>query len=323
MPNVRRDRRDVAALLYDELCTFEFSIAAEIFGLPRPEFGKDWYRFRTASEKPGPLRANGGVTVAAEGDLSILAGAGTIVIPGWHTRDERPPPAVQEALLEAHRDGARIVGICSATFLIAELGLLEGKCATTHWLYADKLQSRFPSVQVDPARLFTAQDSIYTSAGSAAGIDLCMHVVREDWGAKRANAVARRLVMPPFREGDQRQYVARPIPETRSSRLHDLIERLHSQPELDWSIDKMASDAAMSRRTFIRRFRDATGETPIAHLHRIRIEAAKELLESPDVSLDSVAERSGYGSLASMQQHFRQSVGCSPSSYRQQFGRVA
>ncbi|MBX7539967.1 transcriptional regulator FtrA [Qipengyuania sphaerica] len=319
MPKASRNPHDVVALVYDDLCTFEFSIAAEIFGLPRPEFAGEWYRFRTASEKRGALRANGGLTVEAQSDLSILPEAGTIVIPGWHTRDERPSPALREALLDAHRGGARIIAICSGTFLLAELGLLDGTRATTHWLYADKLAARFPQVEVEEDRLFVGDGSVYTSAGSSAGIDLCMHIVREDWGSQKANIVARRLVMAPHRDGDQRQFIAAPVASAEGDRLHDFLERLRDDHGVGWTIDRMASEAAMSRRTFIRRFRDATGETPAAYLGRLRVEKARTLLEQGTARLDDIAEEAGFGSLATMQHHFRSRVGCSPSSYRRSF----
>lgn len=321
MPNgTERELRTVAALLCDRLCTFEFSIAAEIFGLERPEFGDEWYRFCTASEERTPLRANGGITVTAERDLSALDEAGTIVIPGWHTRDEPGSPAISASLRRAWEEGARFVSICSGAFLLAQLGLLDGRRAATHWVYADKLQARFPEVDVDPEVLFVEDGQLFTSAGSAAGIDLCMHIVRKDWGVAKANAVARRLVMQPHRDGDQRQFIRAPVAPKPGNRLHGLIERLRASPQSDWTVDAMAEASAMSRRTFIRRFRDATNRTPGDFLLDIRLEVAKDLLETGLESIELVATEAGFGSLATMQHHFSRRLGCSPTAYRKRFG---
>src|ERR1700756_1254666 len=206
----RRNLRNVAALAYDGIAAFEFGIVAEVFGLPRPEMGPDWYRFQVCSLQPGRLRATGGIFIQTRGRLADLAKAGTIVIPGWKAT-EMPSPKLITALRRAHASGARLVSICSGAFVLAATGLLDGKRATTHWRYAEELASRFPKISVDPGVLYVDEGSILTSAGSAAGIDLCLHIVRCGYGAEIANRVARRLVMPPHRDGGQAQYIPDPI----------------------------------------------------------------------------------------------------------------
>src|SRR5882672_9282324 len=207
----RVDRRRVVALAYDRLATFEFGIVVEVFGLPRPEIKVPWYRFEVCALDRGPLRATGGVTIRAGAGLGALSRAGTIIIPGWRDPEERPPEALLTALRAAHARGARLVTICSGVFVLAAAGLLDGRRATTHWRYVERLRSLHPQIRVEPDVLYVDEGSILTSAGSAAGIDLCLHVVRRDYGAEIANQVARRLVMPPHRDGGQAQYVQDPI----------------------------------------------------------------------------------------------------------------
>jgi len=320
MPKVASvDNRLVAALLYDRLCTFEFGITAEIFGLHRPELGPDWYRFITVADEEGPLSANGGVHVVAEACLERLSEAGTIVIPGWTAEDRQPSDRLRAALVAAHQRGARIVSICSGAFLLAECGLLDGRRAATHWRHAQALQDRYPGVRVDPAILYADEGSILTSAGSAAGIDLLLHVVRKDFGARVANDVAKRLVVPPHRDGGQAQFVERPMVDRPDSRFGRLIEMVRSKPAEQWPIARMADEAAMSVRTFVRRFRDSTGMPPGEWLASLRTEAARYLLETTQSPLDDIAVASGFGSLANLRSHFRRRVGVSPTNYRMRF----
>jgi AraC family transcriptional regulator, transcriptional activator FtrA len=204
-------RHRVVALVYQRLCTFEFGIVVELFGWPRPELGAKWYDFRVRSVEAGPVSATGGVTVQASSGITALGHADTIVIPGWRKLEDPAPDKLLKALVSVHRRAARLVSICSDVFVLAATGLLDGKRATTHWRYAGLLTSRFPSIEVDPDVLYVDGGSILTSAGSAAGIDLCLHLIRRDHGAKIANLVARHLVVPPHRDGGQAQYVAHPI----------------------------------------------------------------------------------------------------------------
>ncbi len=197
----------VAALVYDGLCTFEFGVAYEIFGLPRPELGSGWYRFATAAVGEGAMRAAGGLAVAAAGGAEVLAEASLIVIPGWRGADAPVPEALQDALRLAVGRGARIATLCSGVFVPAAAGLLDGKRASTHWRYAELLRKRHPRITVDADVLYVDNDDILTAAGSAAGIDLCLHIVRKDFGIAAANSVARRLVVPPHRDGGQAQFI--------------------------------------------------------------------------------------------------------------------
>ena len=315
----RRDSHFVCALLSERPTLFEFAIAAEMFGLARPEFGRDWYQFTTASETARELTTNSGVTIQAQSDLSALRRAGTIVIPGWPMEGETLSREVREGLLTAYQEGARLVSICSGAFLLAELGVLDGRRATTHWLYADAFAERFPRVQLDPHVLFIDEDPIFSSAGSAAGIDLILHLIRKDFGADKANRVARRMVVPPHRDGDQRQFIDAPLAAKDNDRLRPLLEQVRKHPEQDWTIDALSSVAAMSRRTFIRKFRAATGQSPTEYVRQVRLKRAQDLLEQSERGLEAIAFEAGFGSLASMNHHFRRQVGCSPNTFRQRF----
>ena len=311
--------RLVVALIYDGLCTFEFGIAAEIFGLPRPEMGANWYRFITCAEDAGPKRAGGGVSVIAEAGLDRMAGAGTIVVPGWRTDGVPPSPALREAMLGAHGAGARIVTICSGAFLPAALGLLEGRRVATHWRHAERLRTLHPDLTVDAEVLYVDGGDVLTSAGSAAGVDLLLHIVRKDFGPDAANQVARRLVMPPHREGGQAQYIERPVPLRPAGRLAPLLDSVRERPGEAWTIARLARVAAMSERTFLRRFHQATGTTPGDWLVQLRTDIAKQLLEAGRLALADVAQAAGFGSPATLRHHFRQRVGVSPAAYRAQF----
>lgn len=311
--------RTVAALLYDGLGTFEFAIAAEVFGLDRPEFGNDWYRFVSCSEGKRPVRANGHVSIAPEADLDELAAAGTIVIPGWRSDGAAPSAAVAEAVRTAHARGARLVTICSGVFLIAALGLADGRTVTTHWKYADRLKALYPALRVDPDVLYIDGGDILTSAGSAAGIDLLLHIVRNDFGPDRANQVARRLVMPPHRDGGQAQFIERPVPREPNSRLAALLDAVRSRPGEEWTIRHMADAAAMSQRTMIRRFKDSLGLSPGEWLTETRVDTARQLLEAGAASIEEVADIAGFGSVATLRHHFRNRVGVSPARYRARF----
>jgi AraC family transcriptional regulator, transcriptional activator FtrA len=320
VPNaVSPPNRLVAALLYDGLCAFELGIVVEVFGLPRPEMGQDWYRLVTVSENPRPLKAGGGIQVLAEAGLEALADAGAIVIPGWSTEGQPPSADVRQALVAAHGRGARIVSICSGAFLLAACGLLSGKRATTHWLYADALARLFPDIEVDPDVLYVDGGDVMTSAGSAAGVDLLLHIVRKDFGAQKANELARRLVMPPHRDGGQAQFIQRPVPTRPDGRLAPLLEAVRAAPREPWTISRMAAAAAMSKRTFIRKFHDATGMTPGEWVIASRTEVARHLLETSGSSLEDIALASGFTGAPALRHHFRARIGLAPAAYRNQY----
>lgn len=312
----------VAALLYEGLGTFEFAIAAEVFGLNRPEFGDDWYGFVSCSEGKRPVRAGGHVTIVPEAGLEVLATAGTIVIPGWDSSGAPPSPAVAEAIREAHARDARIVTICSGVFLLASLGLADGRTVTTHWKYVDRLRALFPALTIDPDVLYVDNGDILTSAGSAAGIDLLLHIVRKDFGPDRANQVARRLVMPPHRGGGQAQFIERPVPQRSNDRLAALLDAVRARPGDRWTIGRMAREAAMSERTMIRRFKDSLGASPGEWLTGTRVDTARQLLEGGTASIDDVANLAGFGSAATLRHHFRNRVGVSPAQYRARFTKA-
>jgi AraC family transcriptional activator FtrA len=324
-PRITRKARNplVLALVYDGLCAFEFSCAAEVFGLARPELGPDWYRFETCS-KGRSVRSQYGMRMKAANGLERLCAAGTIVIPGWEGIDVPVPHAILEALRGAHARGARLLSICSGAFVLAAAGLLDGRRATTHWRYADELQRRYPQVCVDAKVLYVDEGSILTSAGSAAGLDLCLHLVRRDYGSAIANQVARRLVIPPHRDGGQAQFLERPVEdrERKSGQpksLSVLLDKIRKRPSERWNIAELARLAAMSERTFMRRFRAATGLSPAYWVTRARVDAARELLENTGLSIDHIAERCGLGTPTTLRHHFRKKVGVSPAQYRKRF----
>jgi AraC family transcriptional activator FtrA len=313
-----RNRR-VAALVYDGMGTFEFAIVGEVFGLPRPELSVPWYRFSACSLETRPARATGGVRVSAPPGLGVLSRAGTIVIPGWRDPDERPPAPLLEALRRAHRRGARVVSICSGVFVLAAAGLLDGKRATTHWRYVDALRARYPRIRVEPDVLYVDEGDVLTSAGSAAGIDLCLHLVRRDYGADIANQVARRLVVPPHRDGGQAQYVREPLRPESAGGLAPVMDWARGRLPSPLAIGDLARRARMSARTFARRFLEETGTTPHRWLTRQRLLAAQRRLETTQDGIDAVAEATGFVTAETLRFHFRRAFDTSPTAYRKRF----
>lgn len=310
----------VVVLAYDGLCTFEFGVAVEVFGLPRPEMGDDWYRFAVAAVDEGELRATGGIRILADGDLRLLEHADLIVVPGWRGMDSSVPEALCDALRQASDRGCQVMSICSGVFVLAAAGLLDGRRATTHWRYIETLKTRFPAIDVVEDVLYQDEGDILTSAGSAAGIDLCLHVVRRDYGMEAANRVARRLVIPPHRDGSQTQQLSRPVAQLRESkRFGQLFDFLHQHLAQPHSVDSLSRRVGMSQRTFLRRFQDATGTTPTRWLLNERLLRAKDYLENSRLSIDSIAEQTGFGQAATLRHHFRQHFALSPAQYRKQF----
>ncbi|MFY8106941.1 MAG: transcriptional regulator FtrA [Elstera sp.] len=314
----------VVALAYDGLCLFEFGIVAEVFGLSRPEITRrDWYKFRIAAVDPLPLRAQGGMlSLATDGGLELLAEAGTILIPGWRGVSGDVPEALCAALRDAADRGARILSICSGLVVLAEAGLLAGRRATTHWRYIDQVATRFPWLTLDPNVLYVDEGQILTSAGSAAGLDLCLHLVRRDFGAEIANLVARRLVVAPHREGGQAQFIDRPVPQRAGTLFAALFGQVQAEIADDWPVDRLAATAGMSRRTFLRRFQDATGTTPADWLLSLRLQGVKDLLETSTLSVEEIATRCGFGAAGTLRHHFRQRLGMTPQTYRQRFRTI-
>jgi AraC family transcriptional activator FtrA len=312
----RNKRHRVVTLAYDNLCLFEFGIASEIFGLARPELEIPWYDFKVCSAHGYPLAALGGIQIQVAGSLKLLDTADTIVIPGWTTDDT--PPALLTKLRRANDRGARFVSICSGAKLLGAAGLLDGRRATSHWRYVDALQASFPRAEVVPDVLYVEDGNILTSAGSAAGIDLCLHIVRKDHGSAIANNVARRLVLPAHRSGGQSQFIAKPVARDRHS-LSQLMDWVLENLNQAHTVPSLARKANCSERSLLRRFKSATGQSPIQWITEQRVDRAKELLETTGNPLMEIVDLSGFNSAETLRHHFRSLVGVSPSEYRKSF----
>lgn len=312
----------VTALLYDGLCTFEFGIVAEIFGLPRPEMGEGWYRFASCAVEQGPLRAHGGFTLVADEGIDLIDRADIIVVPGWKGVDEAIPEALCERLRQAHERGARLVSICSGAFVLGATGLLDGGTATTHWRYAAALRQRHPTIEVDDRSLYRNHGRIFTSAGSAAGMDLLIEIVRQDFGPDAAISVARRLVMPAHRNGGQAQFLERPVSLRRQSEIAPLLDQMRTGLNMAWTLERMAEECRMSVRTLVRRFTEATGTSPGEWLTAERLEEAKRLLVAGRLNIDEIAFAAGLGTADTLRHHFRKRIGISPREYQLRFGQL-
>ncbi|MFD7402621.1 helix-turn-helix domain-containing protein [Streptomyces sp. NPDC059866] len=313
----RRRKEIVAVLLFSGGPIFESSIPLSVFGIDRQDAGVPRYRLLVCGGEEGPLRTTGGLELSAPHGLEAIARAGTVVVPAWRSITSPPPEEALDALRRAHEEGARIVGLCTGAFVLAAAGLLDGRPATTHWMYAPTLAKRYPSVHVDPRELFVDDGDVLTSAGTAAGIDLCLHIVRTDHGNEAAGALARRLVVPPRRSGGQERYLDRSLPEEiGADPLAEVVawalEHLHEQ----FDVETLAARAYMSRRTFDRRFRSLTGSAPLQWLITQRVLQAQRLLETSDYSVDEVAGRCGFRSPVALRGHFRRQLGSSPAAYR-------
>jgi AraC family transcriptional activator FtrA len=308
----------VAVVAYDGLCTFEFGCAVEVFALPRPEMGPHWYRYAVAAAEPGPLRAAGGLTVTADGGLEVLEKAGTVVVPGWRGAEAPVPEPLLDAIRAAHTRGARVLSLCSGVFVLAAAGLLDGRRATTHWRYHPLLAARHPTIRLVPDVLYVDEGGVLTAAGSAAGLDLMLHLVRRDFGPEAANSVAHRLVVPAHRDGAQAQRLARPVPRERAggARLAAVLDEVRRRLDEPWPVARMAEAAATSRRGLHRRFLEVTGMSPGDWLIAERLRRAQELLEARDAPIEAVAESCGFGSPATLRLHFRARLGTTPTAWR-------
>jgi AraC family transcriptional activator FtrA len=312
----------VVALIYNQLCTFEFGCTVEVFALKRKELGVPWYEFATYPVDEGPITAAGGITIVPTPGEVLLENADTIIVPGWRGVESAVPQKLIEQLQAAHARGARICSICTGAFVLAAAGLLEGQRVTTHWRYTDLLASMYPGLTVQPNELYVDEGNIVTAAGSAAGLDMMLHLVRNDHGAKVANMVAQRMVIPPHRDGGQSQYASRQLVSSGDGQVSKLMDWIRSDLQHPHTIKEMADRAAVSTRTLHRSFMESTGLTPYDWLLGERIAYAKELLESSHRRLTEIVEAAGFGSEESFRRHFRNLVGISPSSYRKQFARA-
>lgn len=334
------DEHRVAVLLLPGINPFEFSIACEVFGIRRGEVlatmaRPRWYDLRVCAPSPGTaMPSRLGFSMTAEHGLEELARADTVVVPSsphdphnehvaprWR-RPLPPDPQVVDAVRAAAERGARMVSFCSGAFVLGEAGVLDGRRATTHWMYLAAFRDRFPRVEVVPDVLYVDEGQVLTSAGSAAGLDLALHLVRRDHGVRAADLVARRTVVPPHRDGGQAQYVV--VPEVRSggTPFSELLEWVLAHLHEPLTVADLADRAAMSERTFARRFVEATGSTPHQWLTARRVDRARELLETTDLTVDAVATHSGLGSAANLRQRLREALGVSPSAYRRRFDRT-
>ena len=320
-----RSRHSVAVYAFDGMSPFELGCVVEVFGLPRPELGVPWYDFKVCAESSRPMRAVGGFTMATAYGLDDLAAADTVVVTAVPDVRGEVPPGLLDALRRAHTRGARIVSICSGAFALAAAGLLDGLEATTHWRYAALLAERFPAVRVDPDVLYLDRGRILTSAGSAAGLDLCLHLVRLDHGPATANAVARRLVLPPHREGGQAQFIEAQFPQGQGAGREEGGGIARS---MDWALENLATPitvadlarvARMSERSYLRNFSRATGTSPLRWLVGRRVAAARALLESTDEPIERIGAAVGFADPATFRHHFGRVAGTSPSAYRRTF----
>jgi AraC family transcriptional activator FtrA len=314
----------VAILAYDRLCTFEFGCAIELFALARPELDVAWYSYAVCAIEAGPLRAAGGLALQVPHGLDALDAADTIVIPGWRDASEAPPPTLLDALRRAHARGVRLCSICSGAFVLAYAGLLDGRRASTHWRYFDQLAQDFPAIAIEADALYVEDGNIVTSAGSAAGLDMLLHLVRSDFGADIANRVAQRLVIPAHRDGSQAQMVARPLPQSTADPIARTMDWIRENLRAGHTLASMAQQARMGVRTFQRRFKDRTGDSPLDWLVRERVTLAARLLETrPGLGIEAIADLAGLGSPESLRRHFRSHGLPSPARYRRQHQAVS
>ncbi|MBC6450262.1 helix-turn-helix domain-containing protein [Actinokineospora xionganensis] len=311
--------KSVAAVLIDGFAPFEFGVICEVFGVDRTDDGVPPIEFRVCGEVADkPIPASVGVSMVPTLDLCALAGADLIALPACQIRDTYPP-AVLEALRAAHAGGSMILSVCSGAFLLGATGLLDQRRCTTHWRHANLLAERFPLAKVDPDVLFVDDGDIITSAGTAAGIDACLHLVRREMGSAVATAIARRMVVAPQRDGGQRQYVELPVPECTGDSLTPILTWMVENLAEDHSVAALADRARMSERTFARRFVAETGTTPLKWLSMQRVLHARTLLEETSASVDDVAHRCGFATGALLRHHFQKIVGVSPKDYRRNF----
>ncbi|OSZ56586.1 AraC family transcriptional regulator [Streptomyces pharetrae CZA14] len=310
------DVRTVAMAVTDGMLHFELSLAHEVFG-GDPVGGADpWYAFAvcgSAAVRVGRFR------LEPDHGLDRLAHADTVIVPGWADVDEDPPADLVDAVRAAHEAGARVVSLCTGAFVLAAAGLLDGMRATTHWAHTEALAARHPRVRVDPDVLYVDNGSVLTSAGKAAAMDLCLHLVRLDHGSSVANALARRLVVPPHRDGGQAQFVTTPVPAPGNHPLSALFPWVMERLDQPLTVEDLARRARMSSRHLGRHFRAVTGTTPLQWLLTQRIRRAQELLETTGDSVESIAAATGMGTATTLRRHFNRTVGVPPDTYRRTF----
>ena len=311
----------VAVLAFDRISPFHLAVPCVLFGDRHP--GAPVFELRVCAGEPGPLRTTAGFEVHTRHGLSALRWADWVMVPSWRDPAELPAAAVLKALVAAHQRGALVVGLCLGAFLLAEAGLLDGHEATTHWSAVDEFARRYPAVRLKPGVLYVDAGRVVTSAGTAAGLDCGLHLLRRHYGANVANRVARRLVVAPHRQGGQAQFIEHPLPDTQGdARITALLDRVRASLADDHDVDRMADGAAMSRRNFTRHFRKVTGTTPKQWLLSERLAWAQRLLESTAEPVESIAQRVGFASATVLRQHMRKTFGLTPLAWRQGFSRT-
>jgi transcriptional regulator GlxA family with amidase domain len=314
--------RNVAVPVLSDVLPFELGVICEVFGTPRPDDPElPSFTFRLCTAEPGLVRTPSGFSIAVEHGFEVLADADLIAIPAMRLVGE-VPPALLDALAAAHARGARMLSVCNGAFVLAAAGILDGRSCTTHWMHTTELSRLVPSARVDGDVLYVEDGNVITSAGTAAGIDASLYLIRKEFGTRVANQLARRMVMPPHRDGGQRQYVDQPVPcdaDTLADTLQWMLEHLSE----DMTVEQLAERAHLSPRTFARRFRAETGTTPHSWLTEQRILHAQRLLEETDQPVEAVADLAGFGSASVLRHHFTRRVGTTPQAYRRTFARAA
>ena len=315
--------RTVAAVLIEGVAPFEFGVICEVFGIDRTDDGVPSFDFRVCAAQPGvPISTSVGVQFTPEYGLEGLDDADLVALPAYQIRDEYPP-VVLDALRSAANRGATLLSVCTGAFILGAAGLLDDRPCTTHWRYVDEFAARFPLAKVNPDVLFVDDGNLITSAGTAAGIDACLHLVRRELGTAVVTAIARRMVVPPQRDGGQRQYVQQPVPECATDGLAPVLDWVLENLQHEHTVSELARRARMSDRSFARRFVAETGTTPHRWLTLQRVLSAQRLLEDTDLGVDEVAAECGFGSGALLRHHFRKIVGVAPGDYRRTFATVA
>lgn len=314
----------IAVVAFDGISPFHLSVPCMVFGEDRTDTGAPRFRVQVCAPEPGPLATNAGFTLVVPHGLEAIRRAQIVVVPSWRDDGRPAPPALIRALQAAHRRGATVVGLCLGAFVLAEAGLLDGRPATTHWHLAAAFAKQYPQVVLQPEVLYVDDGNVLTSAGTAAGIDCCLHLLRVRYGADTANRAARRMVVAPHRQGGQAQYIQQPVPAAAErDRLTPLLEWLGRHLQVPHELDDLARRALMSRRTFTRRFRESTGTTVGQWLQNQRLALAQRLLETTDRSVERVAADAGFGSAVLLRKHFATAFKVSPTVYRRQFSQEA
>ncbi len=312
--------RNVAVVLLDGVHPFELGVLCEVFGLDRSDEGLPVYDFAVVSAEGPTLGTHAGFTVSVPYGLERLEEADLIAVPAGESYVGRSfPPELLDALRRAVDRGARVLSVCSGVFVLGAAGLLDGRRCAVHWRHVEELARQYPRAVVEPDVLYVDEDPVITSAGTAAGIDACLHLVRREQGPGVANAIARRMVVPPHRDGGQAQYIERPLPRSRCDTVGEVLVWMEGHLDTDMTVEQLADRAHMSPRTFARRFQQETGTTPYRWILRQRVLLAQRLLEATDETTDAIAGRTGFGTAAALRHHFVRSLGTTPHAYRRTF----